>query len=58
MINQNVVRWREGPVVNNVSPVLVEFKEEKDRSFIILIIAIILLIIQTFLFFLTMTKQE
>ena len=38
---KNVVRWHEGPVFNNVAPVLVEFKEEKDRWSIVIIIIII-----------------
>ena len=38
---KNVVRWNEGPVFNNVAPVLVEFKEEKDRWSIVIIIIIV-----------------
>ena len=52
IINQNVLRWSEGPVINNVSPVLVEFKEEKDRCFIIIVITIILIIILVKIFLL------
>ena len=43
---KNVVRWSEGPVMNNVSPVLVEFKEEKDRCFIIIMVTIVIIIKQ------------
>ena len=39
---KNVVRWHEGPVFNNVAPVLVEFKEEKDRWSVVIIIIIII----------------
>ena len=37
VVIKNVVRWNEGPVFNNVAPVLVEFKEEKDRWSIVVI---------------------
>ena len=31
-LNQNLFRWVDGPIHNSVPPVVVEFKDKKDRN--------------------------